>query len=163
MLSPKRDSPRVYPDGRITLSGAHAPRPLADIEKQRKLQEEEDALAEKHRRALQAMMKWDAENSDRDKTVKMPKSAMIERCLSDDSIGPMENARVGNSVMLASEDRFPKYHKHVMKEYAHQYPHTTAANAYEEGVKVGQQMAQQEYQRGFDDGAKGRQPRYPRH
>ncbi|KAI1820188.1 hypothetical protein F4861DRAFT_545915 [Xylaria intraflava] len=53
---------------------------------------------------------------------------------------------VGNAIMLGEEPSFHEFHKHVMKPFSHQYGHTTASIAYEEGLATGA------YKQGYKDG-----------
>ncbi|TGJ79596.1 hypothetical protein E0Z10_g9162 [Xylaria hypoxylon] len=156
---PKTRLLRVTQDGRIFESAAYAPLTTKEAEEIEKMDEKDRAMDERFRRMKQNVMKWEAENGERGKPAKQHKSPMIERPHDGDSSGLEENVRVGNAVMMAKEDRIPKYQKHVMHPFAHQYSHTTATIAYEEGLKKGAEKAREqgEYQKGYEAGLKARQ------
>ncbi|KAI0535400.1 hypothetical protein GGR58DRAFT_515380 [Xylaria digitata] len=164
---PKQRLPRIDRDGWIFKSGAFAPHPMDEVEQIKKLEEEEDALAERHRRAMQDMMKWDAEQKRRGQPARQP-SAFIERIPSDESISPQQDARVGNALMLAKGDEVPNYQKIVMQPFSHQYGHTMATIAYDEGLKAGadgqgskavENARQKAYKQGYDHGFRDGQSR----
>ncbi|KAF2972941.1 hypothetical protein GQX73_g609 [Xylaria multiplex] len=157
---PKQRLPRIDKDGFIFKSGAFAPHPMNEVEDIKKLEEEEDALAERHRRAMQSMMKWDAEQKRLGEPAKQP-SALTGRVPSDQSLSPQQDSRVGNALMLAKGDEVPDYQKNVMKPFSHQYGHTAATIAYDEGLKTGAEgqgskavmdARQKAYMQGYDDG-----------
>ncbi|KAI1420536.1 hypothetical protein F5Y12DRAFT_772436 [Xylaria sp. FL1777] len=101
-------------------------------------------MAEQDEKARLAATAEAAENARR------VQSAMIKLRPDGTPIVPQEDTRVGNAIMLGEEDSVPKYHTYVMQPYAHQYGHSTASIAYEEGFKDGFEKGrqQQEHHRG---------------
>ncbi|KAI0185755.1 hypothetical protein EV127DRAFT_484913 [Xylaria flabelliformis] len=122
---PKERLPVMRDDGVLFMTGSCAPRTEKEIEEMEKRDKKERELDETFRRLKQGALKHAALN---------PATSSTQTSTSD-------AARTGNTTDSDEEEEYPPYHRHVMKEFAHQYGHTTASLAYEEGLKVGAEKA----------------------
>ncbi len=153
---PKRRLPVMDRNGYIYMLGSKAPHTEEEIKKMEEADERDRVLAENYRRMKQGVFKWDAERKERARrdakaknaeSTSRTKSAMIKRVPSDESVAPREDIRVGNSVMVGVGDPVPDYQKSVMQPFSHQYGHTTAAIAYDQGFKDGFEKCRQKMER----------------
>ncbi|KAI1745116.1 hypothetical protein F4680DRAFT_443599 [Xylaria scruposa] len=130
---PKERLPVMLDDGVLIMTGSCAPRSKKEIEEIEEMDRKERDLDETFRRLKQSALKHDALQD------KNPASSSTQTSTSS-------AARTGNSGDSdeEEEEEYPPYHQHVMKEYAHQYGHTTASLAYEEGLRVGAEKARRE-------------------
>ncbi|KAI0455927.1 hypothetical protein F5B21DRAFT_502949 [Xylaria acuta] len=128
---PKERLPVQLEDGTIFMTGSCAPRTEKEIEEIEKADEKERDQNENFRRLQQSAMKHSAFEDK-------------NRATSSTQTPAGSSARTGSANDSDEEEEYPPYHRHVMKPFAHQYGHTTASLAYEEGLKVGAEKARQE-------------------
>ncbi|KAI3325961.1 hypothetical protein HD806DRAFT_552352 [Xylariaceae sp. AK1471] len=180
---PKIRLPVQCNNGLLVMTESRAPVPFEQVNLLKKIDDEDRKVKEEYRRLKQGMMKWRATNSpseqvkdDKDvkrrsrvwarKSISMVKDIlnpgrdkddMTELVPAGDPVGPQEDMRTGNAIMLG---------EHVNQPFAGQYPHTITAvadeegqwktEAYMRGYHNGYQTArsEQEYKQGYQDGLK---------
>ncbi|KAI2640290.1 hypothetical protein GGS21DRAFT_488051 [Xylaria nigripes] len=163
--------PTRLPDGLLVMTGARAPVTMEEAQQLEQADQREHERKAMFGRRKQSMMKFmsditSGESSPEQKQAgkwarrsfeKVKGIMSVGRAKEDSSksqpidlpIPPLEkDVRVGNALMLAEEENVPEFHQHVMKPFASQYPHTTAALAYEEGRKVS--VYEQGYRAGLE-------------
>ncbi|TRX97162.1 hypothetical protein FHL15_001956 [Xylaria flabelliformis] len=130
---PKERLPVMLDDGVLFMTGSCAPRSMKEIEEMEERDKKERELDETFRRLKQGALKHDALEGK-------------NRATSSTQTSTSDAARTGNASDSdeEEEEEYPPYHRHVMKPFAHQYGHTTASLAYEEGLKVGAEKARRE-------------------
>ncbi|KAI0438122.1 hypothetical protein F4803DRAFT_555319 [Xylaria telfairii] len=128
---PKERLPVLLDDGVLFMTGSHAPRNEKEIEELEEIREKERDLDEKFKRLKQSAMKHSAFEDKK-------------RATSSTQAPTAGSARTGIAKDPVEEEEYPPYQRHVMKPFAHQYGHTTASIAYEEGLKAGAEKARQE-------------------
>jgi hypothetical protein len=128
-----------------------------------KLDDDDRVLVQKYRRKKQGQLKYYTEERDRTYylskgkghkhsgrpdnwarksiskikdilTSSRAKDVTSERIPTGDPIGSRKDVRARNTIMLGHDTSIPGYHQHVMQPFAHQYGHTIASIAYEEGL-----------------------------
>ncbi|KAI1756425.1 hypothetical protein F4782DRAFT_526980 [Xylaria castorea] len=131
---PKERLPVMLDDGILFMTGSRAPLDVKEIEEIEKLNEKERDLDENFRRLKQSAMKHSALEDK-------------NRATSSTQASTSDAARTSNASDSDEEEEYPPYQQHVMKPFAHQYGHTTASIAYEEGLKAGAEKARREMEK----------------
>ncbi|KAI0554519.1 hypothetical protein F4679DRAFT_579543 [Xylaria curta] len=128
---PKERLPVMLDDGVLFMTGSCAPRSKKEIEEIEEMNRKERELDETFRRLKQSALKYSALEDK-------------NRATSSTQASTSSATRTGSAGDSDEEEEYPPYHRHVMKPFAHQYGHTTASLAYEEGLRVGAEKARQE-------------------
>ncbi|KAI0201994.1 hypothetical protein F4808DRAFT_468942 [Astrocystis sublimbata] len=124
---PKERLPVMTPRGHLFKTAAYAPRDEKEIEAMKKRDEEERVLDERYRRLKQGAIRYAAYHPE------IKNKDFVAYQYREEP--PEESDH---------EEPYPPYHRHVMKQFAHQYGHTTTSLGYEEGIEYGRARVKEE-------------------